>query len=169
MICPVCGAQVNGEFDFCTNCGNALPKNQEQAQTYATENTDYGNVNIEANEINAKAYISGVKPGFILGIVSLSLAIATNYIAAGLPAIVCGIISLIKLKGLPAVMPEYIMDPVLLTEYQAAAKKANLSKKLSIAGIIVAIAIDVFYALVGLIIVFATFGIPAIAMIIAEL
>lgn len=169
MICPCCGAQVNDGFEFCTNCGNTLPKSSEPASVNTAESTDYNNVNIEANEINAKQYISGIKPSFILGIVSIALAVATNYIAAGLPAIVCGIISLLKLKDLPSVMPECITDPELLTNYQAAVKKADLSKKLSIAGIIVAIVIDVLYTLVGLFVVLAVWGIPLFMVFLSEI
>lgn len=162
MICPYCGAQENDGFEFCTNCGNTLPKNNEVVQVYTAENNTYAGFNAETNELCAKQYMSGTKTSFILGIVSIALAVATNYVAAGLPAIVCGIISLIKLKGLPEVFPEYITDPKLLMNYQAAVKKAALSKKLSIAGIVVAIVIDVLYTIVGLIALFFTVIVPIV-------
>lgn len=170
MICPFCGVQVDGSFEFCTNCGNTLPKNHEYAQAPSGNANEpvYENVNVELNDYNVKQYISGVKPSFILGIISIALAVATNYIGAGLPAIICGIISLIKLKNLPVVFPEYISDPIRLAQYQAAAKKASLSKKLSIAGIVVAIVIDILLVVVGLAIILFWIGVPAVFIFLEE-
>lgn len=128
MNCPFCGAKIDGNFAFCVQCGSKIPEEYLNAQASNANEPIYNHTAVDINEINTREFISGTKPAFILGIISIALAVATNYIAAGLPAIVCGVISLIKSKNLPEVMPEYIYDPKLLASYQSAAKKAALSR-----------------------------------------
>lgn len=174
MNCPNCGTPVNEGYEFCTQCGAPVAQTTSYQQEYETNYTqpqatqeNYQEnyyVNTEVNNLKAKEYISGSKPSFILGIVCLATAVA-NF---GLASIICGIISLIKLKGLPTVAEELITDPATLVAYQSAAKKAHTAKKLSTAGIIVAVVTEALIFIFTVLYALVVIGLPAIFVFIEE-
>ena len=128
MVCPNCGALVDDSFDFCTQCGNAMPK---VAETNG-QNYGYGNEIIE-NDINAREYVSSVSSGFVFGVISMITSL-TSFTIVGF---ICGIIAMVRSKKLPAVIEEYITDPMLLADYRAAKSKAKFTKTLGLAGMLI--------------------------------
>lgn len=149
MLCPNCGVQFNGNPGFCASCGMPLPK-QAEAPTYAVVQ-NYSNADYYANAMNIDKYISGVKPVFILGIISIATGIANITLAS----IICGVISLIKLGALPNITEEYITDPGKLSEYRSAVKKAKTAKKLAIAGILIGVVTELLIWAAGVFVALA--------------